>query len=117
RYSLRESSKALILFAFRPELAGRVEFEERRGRLNIRVISALVIVGAALAFAPGAAAQAWPVKPVRIVMPFAPGGGADIMGRMFARRFTETLGQTFVAENRPGAGGLIGAEIVAKSPP
>jgi len=72
---------------------------------------------AVLAFAPDAAAQAWPAKPVRVVMPFPPGGGADIMGRMLARRLTETLGQTFVAENRPGAGGLIGAEIVAKSPP
>jgi tripartite-type tricarboxylate transporter receptor subunit TctC len=50
-------------------------------------------------------------------MPFSPGGGADQMGRLFAKRFTETLGQTFVAENRPGAGGLIGAEIVARSPP
>lgn len=61
--------------------------------------------------------QAWPAKTVRIVMPFAPGGGADTMGRLFAKRFTETLGQTFVAENRPGAGGLIGAEIVAHSAP
>lgn len=80
---------------------------------------------AALASAPEAAAQGastspgqtWPVRPVRIVMPFAPGGGADLMGRLLAKRFTETLGQSFVAENRAGAGGLIGAEIVAKSPP
>jgi len=84
-------------------------------------------VGAAvtLALAPDAAAQAtstgagqaWPSRPVRIVMPFSPGGGADIMGRLFAKRFTESLGQTFVAENRAGAGGLIGAEIVARSAP
>ena len=79
----------------------------------------------ALALAPDAAAQAtstgsgqaWPSRPVRIVMPFSPGGGADIMGRLFAKRFTEALGQTFVAENRAGAGGLIGAEIVARSAP
>ena len=77
----------------------------------------VVAITAALTLAPDAAAQAWPARPVRIVMPFSPGGGADIMGRLLARRFTETLGQTFVAENRPGAGGLIGAEIVAKSPP
>ena len=50
-------------------------------------------------------------------LPFSPGGGADIMGRLFAKRFTESLGQTFVAENRAGAGGLIGAEIVARSAP
>ena len=71
----------------------------------------------ALALVPEAAAQAWPAKTARIVMPFSPGGGTDQMGRLLAKRFTETLGQTFVAENRPGAGGLIGAEIVAKSPP
>jgi tripartite-type tricarboxylate transporter receptor subunit TctC len=80
---------------------------------------------AGLAFAPGIGAQApstssgqaWPAKTVRIVMPFAPGGGADTMGRLFAKRFTETFGQTFIAENRPGAGGLIGAEIVAHAAP
>ena len=82
--------------------------------MNIRII---ITMAAALAFATEAGAQAWPAKPVRIVMPFAPGGGADIMGRLFAKRFTEALGQTFVAENRSGAGGLIGAEIVAHSPP
>src|SRR5258706_3832187 len=92
--------------------AGRIT--RARRCMNIRII---IVMAAALAVAPDADAQAWPAKPVRIVMPFAPGGGADIMGRMFARRFTETLGQTFIAENRPGAGGLIGAEIVAKSPP
>jgi tripartite-type tricarboxylate transporter receptor subunit TctC len=82
--------------------------------MNIRII---IMAAAALAFAPGAGAQAWPAKPVRIVMPFAPGGGADTMGRLFAKRFTETFGQTFIAENRPGAGGLIGAEIVAHAAP
>jgi len=88
--------------------------------MNSRVMSrtaGVVAMAAAYTLAPDAAAQAWPAKPVRIVMPFSPGGGADIMGRLFAKRFTETLGQTFVAENRAGAGGLIGAEIVAKSPP
>ena len=75
------------------------------------------MMAAALVSAPDAAAQAWPARTVRIVMPFSPGGGADLMGRLFAKRFTETLGQSFVAENRAGAGGLIGAEIVAKSAP
>ena len=62
-------------------------------------------------------AQAWPAKPVRVVIAFAPGGGTDISGRLLAKRFTETFGQTFVVDNRAGAGGLVGAEIVAKSPP
>jgi tripartite-type tricarboxylate transporter receptor subunit TctC len=71
----------------------------------------------AMMFSPQAAAQAWPAKPVRIVIAFSPGGGADTMGRLFAKRFNETLGQTFVPENRAGAGGLIAAELVAKAPP
>ena len=71
----------------------------------------------ALACAPDAAAQAWPAKPVRVVIAFSPGGGADQMGRLLAKRFSETLGQSFVPENRAGAGGLIAAEVVAKAPP
>jgi len=70
-----------------------------------------------LACAPHAVAQAWPAKSVRMVIAFSPGGGTDIAGRLLAKRFTETMGQTFVADNRAGAGGLVGAEIVAKSPP
>jgi tripartite-type tricarboxylate transporter receptor subunit TctC len=88
--------------------------------MNFRVMrrtAGVVAITAALALAPDAAAQPWPAKPARIVMPFSPGGGADIMGRLLAKRFTESMGQSFVAENRPGAGGLIGADIVAQSPP
>jgi tripartite-type tricarboxylate transporter receptor subunit TctC len=62
-------------------------------------------------------AQAWPTKTVRIVVPFSPGGGTDIQGRLLAKKFTESMGQTFVVDNRSGAAGLIGAEIVAKSAP
>jgi len=74
-------------------------------------------VALALIFAPDTGAQSWPAKPVRIVIAFAPGGGTDIAGRLLAKKFAETMGQTFVADNRAGAGGLVGAEIVAKSPP
>ena len=63
------------------------------------------------------AAQAWPTKPVRIVIAFAPGGGTDIMGRMLARKFADATGQSFVPENRAGAGGLLAAEFVSKAPP
>ena len=52
---------------------------------------------------------------VRIVTPFAPGGGTDIFARMLAQHFSETLGQTFIVENRPGAGSTLGTEHVAKS--
>ncbi len=64
-----------------------------------------------------AAAQAWPAKPVRIIVPFAAGGAADTLGRIVAQKLTESMKQTFVVENIPGAGGLIGADRVAKAPP
>lgn len=63
------------------------------------------------------AAQEWPARPVRIVAPFAPGGSADTLGRIVATKLTVSFGQTFVVENRVGAGGVIGSEVVAKSAP
>lgn len=67
---------------------------------------------------PGAVcAQAFPSRPVRVVVPFAPGGGTDIIARQFAARLTESLGQPVAVDNRAGAGGNVGAEIAAKSPP
>jgi tripartite-type tricarboxylate transporter receptor subunit TctC len=67
--------------------------------------------------APAAAAQAYPIKTVRIVVPFAAGGPADIYARYLGQRMLEPLGQSFVVEDRPGAGSIIGSDIVAKSPP
>lgn len=64
-----------------------------------------------------AAAQKWPEKPVRIVVPFAPGGGADVIGRILGQRLSEAMGQQFLVENRGGAGSTIGNEFVAKSAP
>jgi tripartite-type tricarboxylate transporter receptor subunit TctC len=64
-----------------------------------------------------AAAQAYPNRPVRIVVPFAVGGPADVFARFLAQRLPEQLGQTFVVENKPGAGAVIGTDQVAKSPP
>lgn len=73
---------------------------------------------AALALAGGSVcAQTYPAKPVRIVLPFAPGGGTDLLARIFAQRMQDTYGQAFTVDNRAGAGGNIGAEIVAKAPP
>src|SRR5262245_17377917 len=69
-----------------------------------------------VAFAGAAYAQSWPAKPVRVLIPFAPGGGTDIQGRLLGKKFYESMGQTFVIENRAGASGLIGAELIARSP-
>ena len=72
----------------------------------------------ALAFVSGLAqAQQYPVKPVRVIVPFAPGGGSDITARQFSQKLTEFLGQQFVVDNRGGAAGLIGMELTAKAPP
>jgi len=65
----------------------------------------------------GAQSAPYPVKSVRIVAPFAPGGTADTLGRIVAAKLTESLGQTFVVENRAGAGGMVGSELVLKSAP
>ena len=71
-----------------------------------------------LALVSGSAfAQAWPSKPIRLIVPFPPGGGTDLATRSVAARLGEALGQPVVVENRPGAGGTIGADAVAKSAP
>ncbi len=74
--------------------------------------------GAVVAMMTGvAAAQTYPVKPVRVVIPWPPGGGNDISGRIMMQKLSESLGQQFSVDNRGGAGGTIGADIVAKAPP
>lgn len=70
----------------------------------------------ALACAP-AGAQPYPAKPVRIIVPFAPGGGTDIMARLVAQQLTASLGNAFVVENKPGAGGLMGIEAGVRAAP
>lgn len=77
----------------------------------------LAALGLALVMGPSNAQSAWPNKPVKIVVPFAPGGTTDILARAVAPELTKAFGQSFVIENRAGAGGNIGAEQVAKSAP
>src|SRR3979490_2743602 len=79
-----------------------------------RIAAALFI---ALAFSGGAGAQAWPEKPVRFVVGFTPGGPSDILARALGQKLAELWAQQVVIENRPGAGGNIAAELVAKSAP
>src|SRR5262245_23950114 len=80
------------------------------------LICALALA-AAWAVASAAHAQEWPGKPVRIVVPFAPAGPVDIIARILGAKLNEALGQQFVIENRTGAGGNIGAAMVAKAAP
>ena len=76
------------------------------------VVSALALAVVAVP----AAAQPYPSKPVRIIVPFGAGGGTDIQGRLLAQKFQNSMGQNFLVENRAGASGLIGAEFVARAP-
>ena len=74
-------------------------------------------ISAAAALPPGAAAQAFPAKPIRVVVPWTPGGGVDTMARIVQVKFAEDFGQPVVIDNRAGAAGTIGTDHVAKSPP
>jgi tripartite-type tricarboxylate transporter receptor subunit TctC len=79
-------------------------------------LAILTVAALTIGAAPDVIAQKYPEKTVRIVTPFAPGGGTDIFGRLLAQRLSETQGQQFIVENRPGAGSTLGTEFVAKSP-
>ena len=81
-----------------------------------RIASALPLLFAAIACVPHAiAAEAFPVKPVRFIVPFAAGGAADVMARTIGAQFTQAWGQTTIIDNRTGAGGLIAAELTARA--
>ena len=81
-----------------------------------RIVRAAVAL-AALVVATHVAAQAWPTKPIRLVVPFPPGGAVDFYARVVQQPLSEVLGQTVVIDNKAGASGMVGAEAVAKSPP
>lgn len=75
------------------------------------------LLGVLLWVAHGASAQTYPNRPVRIIAPFAPGGGSDLVARLMAQQLQPHLGQSVIVENRPGAGGIVGSEVVAKAAP
>jgi tripartite-type tricarboxylate transporter receptor subunit TctC len=81
-----------------------------------RTLLAFAAVVLALA-AGGAQAQTYPTSPIRLVVPFAPGGGADLMARILADPLGKRLGQPIVIENKPGGGATLGADLVAKAAP
>jgi len=82
-----------------------------------RVFVVSATVAASLLATHGFAADQYPYKPVRIILPGPPGGGADFLARVLGQRLTADLGQTFVVDNRPGAGGMLGMDLAAKAAP
>lgn len=86
-------------------------------RFTRKIASVAALAAAILAAAPQAHAQDWPDKPVTVIVPFAAGGNTDGIARMTAQHLSEAFGKQFVVENRPGAGGAIAADIVAKAKP
>ena len=88
----------------------------QRRRAGITSIGVALALGLSLASSL-ARAQDYPAKPVRLIVPFAPGGSADVFGRFIAQRLQESMGQSFVVDNRPGAGSVIGTDAVAKAAP
>jgi tripartite-type tricarboxylate transporter receptor subunit TctC len=80
--------------------------------LRIPVLAALMCV-----VADALAQEKYPARPIRLIVPFAPGGGADIAGRAIAQKLSERFGQQVVVDNRPGAGGNVGTELVLRAPP
>jgi tripartite-type tricarboxylate transporter receptor subunit TctC len=86
--------------------------------MQSKLAGPLAVAAACLGFAAAPAlGQQYPAKVVRVVVPFAPGGGSDITARAFSNKLSEYLGQQFIVDNRGGAGGLIGMELTAKAPP
>ena len=83
----------------------------------MNIAKAQCVVAGAMLIAGAAWAQPYPSKPIRLVVPFPPGGPADSVARILAQKLTDALGQNVVVDNRAGATGTIGAGIVAKSPP
>ena len=79
------------------------------------VLASAMVIPASAAVA--ASTAPWPTKPVRLIVPFSPGGGTDTLARILGRKLTETFGQQFIVDNRPGAGGTIGAETTVRATP
>jgi len=87
-------------------------------RALIRLAAAvMLVVASTAAFATASFAQAWPSRPIRVIVCYAPGGVTDVVARLVAQPLSEALGQSIVVENKPGANGMIGSQIVADAPP
>ncbi len=83
----------------------------------VRSLPVLIAIALFCGLSTASAAHTWPARPVRIVVPYAAGGTADFLGRLAAQKLTEAFHEQFVVENRPGAGGLVGSELVVHAAP
>ena len=83
--------------------------------MQLKILTCVALAGAVLATA-ASAADSYPTRPVRMIVPYAPGGNADIQARYMAERLTEVLGKQVVVDNRGGANGMIGMELTARAP-
>ena len=88
-----------------------------RSRIKARALAAFALGCLAALAQPAGAQQAWPSRAITLVVPFAAGGATDILGRLLGQNLSTRLGQPVVVENRPGAGGGVGATAVAKASP
>lgn len=88
-----------------------------RTRSRRHLLLVALAAAAAAATVPPAHAQSWPARPIRIVVPYPPGGFTDVTARLIAQKLQERLGQTVTVDNRPGANGIIGTDVVAKAAP
>ena len=93
--------------------------DKKTGYLTRRnaLAGSLAVGLASLAAAPSAAQSAFPSRTIRVIVPFPAGGTTDMLARLFAQRLTEALGQSVIVENMGGAGGSVGADVVAKADP
>src|SRR6185503_7985647 len=89
----------------------------RVSQRRLPMLKRLLVAAACMLAASGALAQAYPAKPVRMIVGFPPGGGTDVVARVISQKLTEWYGQAVTVENRAGATGTIGADVVAKSAP
>ena len=86
--------------------------------MTMKILARSVLTGSLLALSvPAAWAQGYPNKPVKLIVPFAPGGFTDVVARILGQKLSDTMGQQFIVENKPGAGSIIGTDFVAKAAP
>ncbi|PUE16636.1 tripartite tricarboxylate transporter substrate binding protein [Limnohabitans sp. MMS-10A-178] len=102
---------------YTPQTSQAVKLQTQKRRALLAALASLAFIGTGIFLSQQAHAQNYPTRPVKIVVPFATGGPADNYARFMAQRLQDSLGQTFVVDNKPGAGSVIGTDLAAKAAP